>query len=158
MKFTLDTEFNGYKGELLSLALAPFGEFRAGIYLHVPTPPQNMDPWVAENVWPLMDKCPIVPMVYPVEQWGDIIAKYLADNSLVVPYIIADWPADIRYLCDVLEKPGGEMASVPRIQFDIVRVDSYPSPIESAVRHNAWWDAVVLRHHLKLFSGDLYHD
>jgi len=72
-----------------------------------------------------------------------------------VPYIIADWPDDIRYFCQtVITGPGEMPAALARLQFDMVRVDPYEagSAPPGAVRHNAWWDAVALRDHLKLHT------
>lgn len=167
MKFAIDTEFNGMGGELLSLALVPWDEEAPSLYLRVPVrEPIRLDPWVKQNVWPLMDRVPDdirygaadnVSLVCSVSAWGPIIARYLTDefNRFGVPYIIADWPDDIAYFCKAIITGPGEMAAIPRVQFDIVRVDPYEAgsaPV-GAVRHNAWWDAVALRDHLKKHSA-----
>ena len=40
----------------------------------------------------------------------------------------------------------GEMVDIPRLRFDLVRVDAYPSKLAGAIQHNALWDARALRH------------
>lgn len=160
MKYTIDTEFNGFGGELLSLALVPWDEADLALYLRVPAPIAPLDPWVAENVWPLIDACPLehrLCAMAPVEEWAHRIAAYLTNDGdgRGIPYIIADWPDDIRYFCEAIVTAPGEMAAIPRLQFDVVRVDPYEAGTASdmAVRHNAYWDALVLRDHVKLFSA-----
>lgn len=62
------------------------------------------------------------------------------------PIIISDWPADIRYFCDLIEFPMGEMAKIAGLKFEMHRVDAYPTTLPGAIQHNAWWDAMALRH------------
>ena len=39
------------------------------------------------------------------------------------------------------------MASIrPGFSASCVRVDAYPTDLPGAVRHNAWWDAMALKH------------
>ena len=40
------------------------------------------------------------------------------------------------------------MVAIPRMTFEIVRVDAYPTSLEGAVQHNAFWDALALRQRL----------
>lgn len=140
MRYTLDTEFNGFGGELLSLALVR--EDGKSLYLISANPPPLVE-WVAENVWPIMHHCPVNAIVAPLPEWADEIARFFRKDR-GVPYVISDWPDDIKYLCQALITGPGMMASVPRIQFDMVRVDAYPTSLKEAVQHNAWWDAMAL--------------
>lgn len=162
MRLFLDTEFNGFGGELLSLALVPWEmDFAPPLYLCVIEPRETLDPWVKLNVWPLRCEAPQAygsskwTVFAPVSKWAAVIADYLTDeyHRFGVPYIVADWPDDIRYFCQAIMTGPGEMASIPRLQFDMLRVDSYPTDLPGAVRHNALWDALVLRHHVKKFSA-----
>lgn len=141
MRYTLDTEFNGFGGDLLSLALVR--EDGESLYLVTSDPPPLVE-WVAVNVWPIMHDCPADVVVAPMPKWPAAIAHFFAED-LGVPYVISDWPDDIRYLCQALITGPGMMAPVPRIQFDVVRVDAYPTALHGAVQHNAWWDAMALR-------------
>lgn len=160
MKFTIDTEFNGFNGELLSMALVPWDEGDLALYLRVPEPLAPLEPWVRDNVWPIMDACPFEhPLCgrYPVRHWAAVIASYLTDEDarFGVPYLIADWPDDIRYFCQAVITAPGEMAAIPRVQFDVVRVDAWEgvNAPDYAVQHNAYWDATMLRDHLKRLSA-----
>ena len=164
MKFTIDTEFNGFGGELLSMALVPWeDDWAPSLYLRVPRALGPLEEWVKENVWPEMDQIPWSvassdwAMVSPVKEWAGIIARYLTDaeHRVGVPYIIADWPDDIRYFCQTIITGPGEMAPIARMQFDVVRVDPWEAGFSTpgAVRHNAYWDAVALRDHLKARSA-----
>lgn len=63
MRYFLDTEFDGHGGELLSLALVA----ECGTGLHVRTTARATDPWVVQNVEPLMgehdaDVCAELPV------------------------------------------------------------------------------------------------
>ncbi|MBF5091960.1 hypothetical protein F1640_18570 [Novosphingobium sp. NBM11] len=152
MRYFLDTEFNGFGGELMSLALVDSdGE---SLYLVYPMP-RRIEPWVDENVVPIMECVPAGCTLNQVNHAGgaQMIAEFFARRGGSVPYIITDWPDDVRYLCQAIITAPGEMAPIPRLQFDIVRVESYPTMLDGAVQHNALWDAFALRE--RLFpSGD----
>lgn len=66
----------------------------------------------------------------------------------MAPHVIADWPVDIQHLCDLLITGPGTMIDIPGITFEVKRVDAYPTTLAGAVQHNAWWDAMALRHKL----------
>lgn len=143
MRYFLDTEFDGFGGPLMSLALVR--EDRASIY-HLVTRPKvggKSDPWVTANVVPILLDCPIQPLVLHPAQLGHVIADFLAGDD--APVIVTDWPADIRYFCEVIEFPEGRMAAIPGLTFELHRVDAYPTTLPGAVQHNAWWDAMALR-------------
>lgn len=151
MKYFLDTEFDGFGGRLLSLALVR--EDNESLYLvynhHLD---KITEPWVAKNVVPILYDVPspISRMVHTVnsnEEAARLIQSYFAQDSYV-PYIITDWPDDVKYMCEAVITGPGLMIGVPRLQFDIVRVDAYPTEVEGAVQHNAWWDAMALKHRL----------
>jgi hypothetical protein len=42
-------------------------------------------------------------------------------------------------------KKPGMMINIPRLSFEMFREDAYPTTLEGAVQHNAWWDAMALR-------------
>lgn len=148
MRYFLDTEFNGFGGELISLALVRAdGE---SLYLVYPTPlEQSYDPWVLKNVVPFLwvIPSPLPGMAHQLTHGGKdptyIIQEFL--NGDPNPLIITDWPDDIRYFCQTLITGPGTMINIPKVSFEMVRVDAYPTTLEGAVQHNAWWDAMALR-------------
>lgn len=139
MKYFLDCEFNGYRGDLISLALVR--EDGDELYLARPRL-RIMDPWVEKNVEPIVtlnDACPQVAEIF-----SSRIRDFLDGDP--DPVVVADWPDDIRYLCECLITGPGEMVkSSPIIRFEIHRVDAYPTELPGAVQHNALWDARALR-------------
>lgn len=147
MKYYLDTEFNEFGGELISLALVR--EDGHSLYLVYPEPKDGYGEWVKENVVPILSDLPSrIDRHYLTELQPQIagarsIAKFFGDDPH--PHIITDWPDDVRYFCQAIITGPGMMAAIDRLTFDIVRVDAYPTKLEGAVQHNAWWDAMALR-------------
>jgi hypothetical protein len=154
MRYYLDCEFNGLGGELISLALVR-GYDGAAIYV-VFKLPENVDPWVADNVVPILDS---VPFTIETTTWDDAAHQIeLMLSGDTDPLIISDWPDDIRYLCGLLITGPGTMirTSGRSINFSVYRVDAYPTVLPGAVQHNAWWDANALRFMLE--PGAELHD
>jgi hypothetical protein len=140
MRYYLDTEFDGFGGHLISLALVD--ERGCSIYLVLDN--HAGDPWVRENVLPILWDCPLGDHeIATREHAAKVVADFLSIDS--DPVIVTDWPADIRYFCDLIEFPGGNMAPIPGLKFELRRVDAYPTTVSGAVQHNAWWDAIALR-------------
>lgn len=146
MKYYLDCEFNGYRGDLISMALV--AEDGRELYLvthHLPA----VIPWVADNVIPILFADGAEAAVsWRADLFGAQISSFLGDD--LDPTIVADWPDDIRYFCECLITGPGEMVETARrLTFTIVRVDSYPTSLPGAVQHNALWDARALRFKLQ---------
>lgn len=142
MKYYLDTEFNSFNGELLSLALVD--QNGRSLYLRYPEP-AIIDPWVLKNVMPVMDSVPsyITTRHVTPENGPHLIAQFLYGG--IEARIVADWPDDISYFCKALITGPGQMAAVDNLEFKIVRIDAYPTIVPGAIQHNAWWDAMALR-------------
>ena len=139
MRYFLDTEFNEFGGELISLALVP----DEGRELYISTPCPSPGAWVKENVIPIIKCTGAEPIEVEADMIGHVIAGYLhRDRS---PVIVADWPDDIRYFCQAIITAPGQMVNIPRLTFELARVDAYPSQLAGAVQHNALWDARALR-------------
>lgn len=138
-RYFLDTEFNEFGGDLISLALV--GE--DGRELYVATDCEKPGSWVKENVIPILRAGNANPIMIQPNEFGRAIAWFLADEKL--PTVIADWPDDIGYFCKALITAPGEMVSIPRLQFQMIRIDAYPTDLDGAVQHNALWDARALR-------------
>lgn len=143
MRYYLDCEFDGFHGPLMSLALAR----QDGASIYLVTDHEAQEPWVRENVVPIMFDCPAQPVFGDKEDLAEDLAAFLAGDA--APMIISDWPADIRYFCGLIEFDGGQMAPIRWLAFQMVRADAYPTSLPGAVQHNAWWDAMALRHKLE---------
>ncbi|HEV2079389.1 MAG TPA: hypothetical protein VGR19_05775 [Allosphingosinicella sp.] len=143
MRYFLDTEFNGFGGELISLALVP-ERGDEELYLVLPLP-DELHPWVEKNVVPYLDT---IPAGFPGgrttrESAAHEIAHYLAPDP--APEIVADWPDDIAYFCALLVTAPGDMADVGKLQFTLLRTPGFSTAQASAVPHNALHDARALR-------------
>jgi hypothetical protein len=156
MRYYLDTEFNSMGGALMSLALVR--EDGASFYA-VKEMPHPIDPWVAANVVPILydvDHQRDIQGWYSGAQHGHRYYMHLGENIATFlkgdpkPHIIADWPDDLRYLCAELITGPGEMVDIPALVLEVARVDAYPTTLPGAIQHNAWWDAMSLRHLLTM--------
>jgi hypothetical protein len=141
MRYFLDTEFNEFGGDLISLAMVSEDGARE---LYAATECDRPGAWVKENVIPIVDCSGASPLWIEPDEFGKLIAWFLDGDE--VPTMIADWPDDIRYFCQAIISGPGEMVSIPRLAFQVLRVDSYPTELPGAVQHNALWDARALRH------------
>ena len=144
-----DTEFNGYGGVLIALALVR--DENHFIYLlngDLYDLENEIDPWVAKNVLTILHEVPdhVEPVIAPLEEWGGLISDYLSHDK-EPSQIIADWPSDIADLCNLLLTGPGTAVPMPhQMHFTILRhLDVYPTSLEGAVQHNAWWDAMALK-------------
>ena len=145
LRYYLDTEFNGFGGQLLSLAL--ISSFGDSLYL-VNSDPEPLVPWVAENVWTIISDCPVDPVEAPLAEWPYHIAAFMRSVGTDA-VIVTDWPDDIRYFCQSVITAPGEMIGIPSLRFSMMRINAYPTRLKGAVQHNAWWDAMALRHQVE---------
>jgi hypothetical protein len=145
LRYFLDTEYNGWGGALLSLALVP--EDGEELYL---TLDWNgaLEEWVERNVIPYLDTVPD-SLVSPRMSRADAartVAHYLAGDP--DPLIIADWPEDIALFNALLVTGPGIMAEVPGLSFRFLPLAGFSTAANSKVPHNALHDARALRDHL----------
>lgn len=141
-RYFVDTEFNSYQGELISLALV--SDDNRALYLVFPRP-AKVAPWVAVHVMPYLNDVPADSKVYTIfpSMLQSYLEKFFAGDDR--PVVVADWPDDIKFLSEALLTGPGTMIKIPRITFELHRVDAYPSSLEGAVQHNALWDAYALK-------------
>lgn len=146
MRYFLDTEFNGFGGALLSLALVPDdGSEELYITLSCADP---IHPWVEQNVVPYLDHVP-VGLVSPRldrPSAAGALAAFLGHDP--APEIIADWPDDIAHFNQLLLIGPGRMITMPTLVFRLVTLPGFSTAENSAVPHNALHDARALRDHL----------
>ena len=147
MRYYIDCEFDGHNGPLLSMALVTENSSS----IHIKTTAPVTDDWVYANVLPLMDshKAPKWASV-DVNDVGRVIRAFIGDADC--PVIIADSPVDIGRFCRAISTGtdgGWASADYPAMRFEVHNVDCYPTALEGAVQHNAWWDAMALREKLR---------
>lgn len=140
MRLWIDTEFNGFEGELISIALV--AESGDTFYI-VRKAVEDMDivPWVQENVIPHLLKN---PLGFDLQMSDDTTAKHILEGYLKRCgddiEIISDWPEDIAHLCQfMITGPGYMIDTVNKIKFTIDRT----LDVESEVPHNALYDAIA---------------
>lgn len=145
LRYFLDTEYNGWAGALISLALVPDAGEELYLVLDLAGPPE---PWVERNVLPYIDS---VPEALRSERLSRAdacaeLAYYLAGDA--EPRIVADWPEDIAQLAMLLVTGPGTMAAVPGLRFELLPLGGFSTAANSAVPHNALHDARALRDHV----------
>lgn len=136
MRYFLDTELNGFGGELIAIALVPEEEagqaFYAAIECSEPTA------WVAEHVIPVLEVAPASRT-----EVADRFSDYLIDDEY--PVIVADWPEDIAQAARLLVMGPGVMKPVRTLRFELVDPDIIGPYAAATERHNAQADAAALR-------------
>ena len=130
MRIWIDTEFNEYRGELISMAL--IDEDGREFYEVVPcTRPGS---WVAEHVMPILGKPPV-----PVDAMQEALCEWLDAYDEV--HVVADWPDDIAHFCQALITAPGIRIDTPPLTMEIRRdLDA-----ESELPHNALADVRAMR-------------
>jgi hypothetical protein len=145
MRYFLDTEYNGWGGALLSLALVPDDGEELYLTLDWDGP---LEPWVERHVLPYLDTVP-ESQVSPRMSRADAartLAHYLAGDS--EPLIVADWPEDIALFNALLLTGPGTMVEMPPLRFEFRPLSGFSTAANSKVPHNALHDARALRDHL----------
>jgi hypothetical protein len=132
MNIYIDCEFNGFGGELISMALVA----EDGREFYEVLPCNDPVAWVNENVMPHRNKAPI-----GIAEFQEKLEDYLI--GFKHPHIIADWPEDILHFTRMLLLGAGRMMRTAAIiQFTINRKLSSAA---SAIPHNALEDARAIK-------------
>ena len=130
----LDTEFNSFQGELISMALVPEDSTKPEFYCEIAIK-GPIDPWVQNNVVPSLHLTAVTK-----EQFQKSLGRYLYATGPCV--IVADWPDDIRYFCEsLITGPGESLWPLHKIRFEL----DFSIHYQSLVPHNALWDARAIR-------------
>ena len=132
MKYFIDTEFNGWGGELLSIALVSEDkrEFYAelefdGVY----------DPWVQQHVVPHFNGCKL-----PRAEVSQLMRQFFGPDKDIT--IVADWPDDLKFFFDLMLIGGGKQINVSCVKAVMDRVLSSSN---SKVPHHALHDARAIK-------------
>ena len=126
----LDTEFNGFGGELISIALV---NYHSSFYEVLKTDTE-LEPWVAENVIPILGRTPISK-----EELKSRLFRFLKafDN----PTIYADWYTDLVHFFELFS--GSDHATSMDYGCRAVLLHNVPN-LEHEGKHNALCDAYAL--------------
>jgi len=145
LRYFLDTEYNGWGGALLSLALVPDDGEELYVTLKSDEP---MVEWVQQHVVPYLDSVP-EQLSWPRLSRKDAakeIERYLRHDE--EPLIFADWPEDIAQFCNLMITGEGDMIEVRHVTFRLVPMSNFSTAANSKVPHNALHDARALRDHV----------
>lgn len=136
-KIYIDTEFNGFGGELISMALA--AEDGREFYEVLELPPEgSIDPWVAKHVIPILNKQPV-----PKATFQHNLLKFLSKYTEVL--IVADWPEDLKFFNQMLITGPGRCMSTPGRLYTVLDRNLPDTSEVSKIPHNALEDARALR-------------
>jgi hypothetical protein len=130
MTLYIDCEFNGFLGELVSMALI---DTNGNIWYEV-LECFNPTDWMALNVIPVLNKKPI-----GVEEFQSSLADFLKQYSSI--HLVADWCEDITHFCQTLILAPGKCIDIPSWTMEVRRDIDAPSMIP----HNALEDAKAIR-------------
>ncbi|HEX7782283.1 MAG TPA: hypothetical protein VF509_05720 [Sphingobium sp.] len=142
MRYFLDTEFNGFGGELISLALVPeYGDQE--FYVSLPLP-DHVHSWVERNVIPYLRFVPegVDHQLSRVEA-AQYIETYLANDP--DPVIVADWPDDLGYFCHLLVMGPANMITIGGLRLELINAAGFSASVNSKTPHNALHDARALK-------------
>lgn len=130
MKIYIDTEFNEFKGDLISMALVA----EDGSHFYESLGCDNPGDWVKLNVMPIIGKAPV-----PMDVFQMRLQQFLYRYDSV--HLIADWPEDIQHFCSALITGPGLCLNYPPLTMECRRD---LSSSESEVPHNALYDAIAI--------------
>jgi hypothetical protein len=149
MRYYIDCEFEGHEGQLLSMALVDLNG--RGLHYGVTDILPICDPWVLENVVPVMGKHgATLNHRGPKNRLGQVLADFIGPCEC--PIITADSPVDVARFCRAISTDLNgcwQSTNYPKIEFEVYNVDCYPTQLAGAVQHNAWWDAMALKDFLE---------
>lgn len=133
MRFFIDTEFNSMGGALLSIALVP--EDDGPEFYEVIAFNGVLHPWGGGTRSADHGKAAI-----PYEQVQKRLAVYLMAHHKIE--VVAEWPDDIKYFCELLITGPGQRIATPPLQLWVIDI---PGGYESAIPHNALEDARAIK-------------
>lgn len=129
MNLFIDCEFNGFQGELISMALVD----EQGNYFYEVLRCTHPTPWVAGHVMTVLNKAPIEKSIFQQK-----LATFL--SAYLVAHIIADWPEDLAHFCNMLISGAGRRLVTPPLSMGLCTDLQF----QSRIPHNALEDARAL--------------
>ena len=136
MRYFLDTEFNGFGGELISIAAV--AEEDETIFFYEAIPCKQPTDWVAKHVLPVLQTTPLSR-----EEVARRFAGFLINDPQ--PRLVADWPEDIAHVPALLTDGNGKRLIEQKMEFELLAGGDFASEKLSECPHNAYHDALALR-------------
>jgi hypothetical protein len=133
MKIYLDTEFNGFAGELISMAMVA-EDGKEWYETLIPT--TRYTDWVQANVFPVLGKDGIF-----LSEFRASFLKFI--RWFDRPTVICDWYSDAIHFFKLFDGPTFEKSTSFEGAFCVVRTP--PGEPKSLVPHNALEDARALK-------------
>ena len=130
MNLFLDCEFNGFNGDLISMALVA----EDGREWYEVVPCRRPKAWVAEHVIPILGRRALPSRRALTMSLSTFLGQF---DSI---HVVAGWPEDLVHFCDALIAAPGYCINTPALTLQIFDVDA-----TSAQPHNALADARALR-------------
>jgi hypothetical protein len=146
MRYILDAEFNGFGGDLISIALVP--EDRDGVAFYEALPCASPEPWVIDHVQPMLQK-----RLISRSEMMEKLAQYLGGDA--EPLVVADWPEDIAHLALLMVTSLGCRLLLPKLKFELLDLPLFNSAALSEAPHNARCDAIALRDYVFEYERSL---
>lgn len=144
----LDTEFNGYRGELISMALASDND--TSFYAILDYSHLELNLWVKENVIPKLGSGPRLRRT----EFQFALISYLSQFSSKHT-IIADWPADFEHLMSMLYEDKGVCILQHGLKMELIHSGDLSAL--NICPHNALSDAIALKvWHQSQMNRDLH--
>jgi hypothetical protein len=136
MRYFVDAEFNGFGGELVSLAAVPETNERPHFYEAVGC--QRPSLWVRINLIPVLQTRP--------RSWGEVahlFASYLeADPE---PVIVSDCAESLAHAALLLTDRAGGRLMGARVRFELLPQSDFSAQAVSETPNNAYRDAIALK-------------
>ncbi len=131
MKLYLDCEFTDFEGELISSGIVSQEGQEFYEVIEYPEPSE----WVKENVVPILLKTPM-PRIKVQKRLQDYLMQFHEIE------VIADWPEDISFFCNLLIIGGGVRINTPPLTMQVIREINSDA---SRLQHNALADARAIK-------------
>ncbi len=136
MRYFLDAEFNGFGGDLISIAAVPEFDDHPPFYEAVIC--NRPVDWVRAHVLPVLQT-----RQHQLDEVALAFATYLLPDPH--PIIVSDWPDDIAWAARLLaDREAGRRFSGP-VTFELLGASDFSSALRSQLPHNAYYDALALR-------------
>jgi hypothetical protein len=147
MFFFIDTEFNGFGGDLMSLALVPESKTGKAFYVTIKDV-KGIVPWVQMNVVPHLKKVPegidvMGGFDLTRDEAARLLGRYIHNHKDVV--LCADWPEDFAQVLNLLIIGPGQMVNVPDFECQYKACRGFNTADHSTIPHNALADAIALK-------------